>query len=400
MAFLFLTPIFYIPNTVDLRITQERFFQITAILIISLFFGNIWMTLFVWLNVLLFALNGCEVGSQQVLSIFLTGMMFACARTFFRGRSILEFTKPMQLVALLSTIWMIFQSFGIDPIYIGAYSTGEIMHDTSFILRTGLLNLPAINSIYFVMVSSLMVFTSPIWLILGIPVLLSSSSASAMAFAFLVAFWSYHKINRFFVFVMVAMFVLFCFFSLNDFKVDKKTYVSRFETWHLILRKSLEYPLGYGPDSFRNYQRNKNFTFWSDENYTPMLREVVSKDQHVLKYYSADPGKRKERFEHSGIPKDINWWREAHNDYLQFFFEYGIFGIILLCGFFREIYDRFVLSNKNTEVLSLFSILCVFAIVSFTQFPFHLARIAAPFGILLGAYWSATDKPYLTLKEM
>ena len=155
--------------------------------------------------------------------------------------------------------------------------------------------------------------------------------------------------------------------------------------------------LGWGPDSFRNYNKNKKFLFKSDEDYNPMLMEKKDATTEILSYYSVDMTKLPDNLK-GRIPKNINTWGEAHNEFLQFLFEYGLFGVLFISLFLKEMYDRFVLSNKSREVLALFGMLMVLFLASMTQFPFHVARISGILGILLGAYFSFTDKQYAIIK--
>jgi len=186
---------------------------------------------------------------------------------------------------------------------------------------------------------------------------------------------------------------LMSLYSFKDFSGDKLTYASRFESWHMILKKSSHNLLGWGPDSFRNYSKDKNFIFLTDKEYNPIFSEKPNETTEIMRYHSADAGKWEARFK-GKIPTGINKWTEAHNDYLQGLFEYGIGFIILLFFFFKEVYLRFHRSDKSPEILALFACLCVYALVATTQFPFHLARLSAPFGIILGAYFALTNTFY------
>ena len=396
-TFLFFVPIFYIPGLIDGRLVQERFFHVMAMLFISLFLGNIWITLFIWLNMLLFVIHGCEVGSSQVMSVFISSILFLISRNFFQDRSIMPYVRALYLVAALSMVWMVFQGFGIDPLNTQVTSNGIIMYDKRFDLMLGLLALSAFNGIFMCITASFMIFHSWIALLLIIPVLISTSSGAILGFGFLVAFWSYFKLRRLFIWIIASMLLAVGLYTFLDKKHDPLTYSSRFENWHLMIKQTLLMPLGYGPDSFRNYHRNKNFTFWSDEDYNPIIRIRQSNGKDIIKYYSADSGRSLERFK-DRIPSHLSEWKEAHNEFIQFAFEYGILGVILLSFFCREIWMRFVLSNKDDETLALFACLAIYALVSTTQFPFHVARLSGFFGIILGAYWAKTDKSYLLFK--
>lgn len=400
LTFLFTVPIFFIAGMSDARIFQERYFQAASMALVALFFGNIWLTLFMWLNLALFAYHGAQVGSSQVLSVFLTGILFACSRQFFLKHSIRQFTKPLYLVAALSLIFMLAQAFGVDPINSPTSHKGEILKHSSLYLKTGLFYTASINSIFLTIIGALLIFLNS-WLgfLLILPTLDARCSAAMLAWGFLIPFWIYWKARRFFIPAIIIGVLGFGFITYKDFSSDKLTYKSRFENWHLMLKSCLIYPIGYGPDSFRNTHKHKNFMFRSDKDYLPIIEIIQSKDTSIMRYHSSSESKWEERFK-GKIPdiNNINTWGEAHNEYLELLFQYGILGVILFVCFLREIRLRFILSDKSPEVLALFSVLCVYFLTSTTQFPFHLARLSGIFGVFLGAYWAVTDKSYYTFK--
>lgn len=392
-AFLFLAPIFFIANELDSRIIQQKFFHVGAMALCGIFFGNIWITLFLWLNIILFLFHGADVGSAQVFNVFLTGLLFACSRNFFKERPFSKYVLPLYIVTVISIIFMILQIIGIDPLHAPVNLFGEVDDSRSLHLVCGLFKLPAFHAIFLTLISSLMIFISGwVGFLLIIPVIMSKCAGAGIAYGFLIPFYIYHKFKKLFLPSIFIGIIASAGYLIYDRNNDALTFNSRFEAWSLVLKQSCGNLLGYGPDSFRQYNKNKDFVFSSDEEYNPILRT-----KKTLFYYSANLGEREKRFKNK-IPKLIVNWTEAHNEYLQFLFEYGVFGIILLFGFCREIYDRYVLSEKSNEVLALFSFFCVLAISSTTQFPFHLARLTAIFGVILGAYFSKTDRGY-ELKE-
>lgn len=400
-AFIFFVPVFYIIDSPENRADQEKFFQVAAMGLGSLFFGNIWITLFVWLNLVLHAVGGWTVGGTQVLSVFLFGVLFASSRNFFRDKEVLKYLGPLKLIALLSLVAMVMQLFGVDLISVGQSSDGKTLFDQTYNRPTGLMRLDAINGIFFGMIAALFFFTTPlIGLLCAIPVFNSHSSAAFMAYAALLLFWGYYKLKkRLFLILLAVASVGFVAGTYLDYKDDPLTYKSRFESWHLYTRTALSRPIGFGPDSFRKENNVKNFTFQSDEDYNPGVLFTDGPETKRFVYYSANLGNRIERFR-GRIPKHFCHWQEAHNDYIQFFFEYGILGLILLFFFFKEIKDRFVLSEKTSELMALSGMILVLAVCSITQFPFHLARITGIFGIIVGAFWAVTDKSYYRFKEV
>lgn len=82
-------------------------------------------------------------------------------------------------------------------------------------------------------------------------------------------------------------------------------------------------------------------------------------------------------------------WIWMHNDYLQSFFEFGIFGGVIITIFIKSRLKQF---NKYD-----FTSVCLFAsfvsilIVSFFNFPFHLARMAGICLFLMAVYHARTS---------
>ena len=367
----------------------------------SLFFGNIWLTLFFWLNMALFVYHGGEVGSSQVMNVFMTGLTFACARNFFKDRPLLTYIKPLIIVTVLSLVWTLTQLFRIELIGVPVSASGEIMQGGN-IQPNGLFYLPAFHGMFLAMMIPAIFFLvhgHKRWfsLLLIIPIAITRCSGAFLGLAFIIPFIIYHTKRKLLIPTLLIAGVVAGAFTFADHKVDPLTYQSRLANWHMMGRYTLTNLLGWGPDSFRNYNTHKRFLFKSDEDYNPMLMEKKDATTEILSYYSIDMTKLPDSLK-GRIPKNINSWVEAHNEFLQFVFEYGLFGVLFLALFLKEIYDRLILSNKSREVLALFGMLMVLFLASVTQFPFHVARISGILGVLLGAYWSVTDKQYLTIK--
>lgn len=71
------------------------------------------------------------------------------------------------------------------------------------------------------------------------------------------------------------------------------------------------------------------------------------------------------------------WFKEAHNDYLQFGYEYGLIGLLLLAGWLTTWGPTITRSRYAPSVLAL-------AIVAAAMFPFHLSPTAVLGATILG----------------
>ena len=397
VAFLFLVPIYYNPYIGgDARESQEKFFQGMAMVVASLFFGNIWYTCFFLLNMVLFVVYGASTGGGQVLNVFVTGLLFACSRNFFKNREIKPYLRGLYAVLALSLFYSIFQFFRAELLGFPMSAGGQIM--------TGMHN--NINGMFYhtIFHSMFMAIMLPALVLAGwwvgwlliIPIGLLKCSGAILATAFVVPFIIFFKRRKLFIPTVVIMALLGGGFTIYDHTTDPKTYTSRFYSWHMMIRYTWMNPLGWGPDSFRNHNRFKKFTFHSDEEYYPMVMKKVDKDTEVLTYYSIDPREVPQYLKDKMAKANGQWskWQEAHNEFLEFPFQYGLFGIIFMGLFIMEIIKRFMVSDKTDEVLILFAILCVYALSSTTQFPLHVARLGGLIGVILGAYFAKTDRSY------
>ena len=168
--------------------------------------------------------------------------------------------------------------------------------------------------------------------------------------------------------------------------------------WHAVFTYSLRNPIGYGPDSFRNLNKHKSFMFMADYDYKAGISHKMRDGSELLELYSpskdaAEIQARMDKVAKDGFRADqLSTWDNPHLHLLTVLFEYGIIGLLLVCGFIREIYCRFRrTNNKNKELIVVTSCLMVFFITGLTHFPFHLARIGYLFPVLLGAFYSLTD---------
>ena len=319
------------------------------------------------------------------------GIIFMVSRAYFKDRSVKEvIVTPLKYTLALSLIFMVLQGFHIDPISLPIHGT-EVITNESYNLMSGLFFGEAFSGMFIVIVASLLTFFTPwIGVLLIIPAVLSRSCAVMLAYPFLIAFFFYYRLRKWFIPCVIAMSLLGVGYMIHDERKDNLTFYSRFEHWHLVFQKFCEKPFGYGPDSFRNTNNLKNFMFYSDEDYNPGL-VIIDGTQGKFQYHSADRGKWVTRF-NGRKPLRPTAWQEAHNEYFQIIFEVGVLVFLIMIGFFNDVWKRFRLADKNNEVLGLFACLVVYAILSTTQFPFHLARISGIFGIILGAYYAKTDK--------
>ena len=391
ILFIMTCPIAYNISVGNLREFQEKFFQVTSMCLIALFAGNIWISLFLILNILLFLYSGGNVGMNQVMNVFLGTLLFIISRSFFSKNKFEDYSKYILWILALNILWMIFQAIGIDPIYIGQDAAGERLLTETFRNNIGLFGIKMANGIFITLclpiIASLNIWIVPL---LAIPLYFCRSSIVALSVFVSASFFLYHMRRKlFFPFILTGL-IGGGIYIAYDLKDDPQTFYSRFPVWHSAIKFSTANPLGYGPDSYRNFTKQKNFLFMGDEKYRHAIAYKVKDDALMFKYYDPDNGKMER--DYNGItPKDINWWDNAHSEYLQMLFEYGFFGIFLLLGLMKEMYRRFKYTMKDNELVTVTSCLLVYFVSGIGHFPFHLARLAFLFPILLGIFYAKTE---------
>jgi len=80
---------------------------------------------------------------------------------------------------------------------------------------------------------------------------------------------------------------------------------------------------------------------------------------------------------------DLMVWGQAHNEFLQVFFEMGLIGVLIIGLFIFDMFRRFSMYGKNIISLTLMSSFIAILVVSFAHFPFHIARLAGTCIVLM-----------------
>ena len=389
MAYLVSCPIAYNAGAVNMRGFQELYWQLAVMGLIVLFCNNIWLVAFFWYNILLLALNGGEIGAPYVQNIFLGIMLFSVMRRYFKYfRAEIEL-KPIAWLVILTSFWMLLQLLRIDPLFNPAPNptTDGPLGPVDFV---GVFGLKAINAMFLAIalpfIACINVFIAPL---LFIPMYLSQSGAAIAAGAVGYLFYLFFMHKKLFkIMTPIILIAAIGFVLAKDFKDAPHMYTARFGIWHAGVKYGMQRPMGYGPDSWRNITKHKDFIFMGGQDQKPAIAFHIEGDNYQFNYYSPDSSQTIPTEER---PPMVNHWDNAHNEYIQLFFEYGFLGLFLLGGLVREIYTRFRFAIKSKELVFLTATLVVIMVVSLGQFPFHLARIGFLIPVLMGAFYSLTD---------
>lgn len=372
----------------DLRVAQESAFQLAAMLVLAVFVADFYVGAFLALNVIHFYLSG-EFGASQVMNVTMGTIVFYFSREFFKERSI-RLIRPMFLwIAGINLCFMIAQAFGLDPLFVGRYNgTGGIMD--RFTDPVGLFGIKMANGIFWALTAPILAsYWLPLILIPAILIIFMHSSLAMLAYLVASVAYLWFTKRRKIALIAIGVAVLAgSAYILLDQKDDPKTFRARFGLWRAITHAGFVKPLGYGPDSFRNFTPTKDFLYVSDSDYKLAILKKSSDTTAVVGYMTTS-------FQVDMVNKfktqnnEMNIWDNPHNEYLQMLFEYGWPGLILLLLMIWSIL-RSYLSAINPESTVLFCGLLVFFVSALAHFPCHLARTGIFFAILLGAFRAKT----------
>ena len=395
--FIVIVPLFH-SKSLDLRTIQEIGFQYSSIAIISLFFGNIWLTLFMLLNIFLISSINMSCGQGQVMNIFIGCLLFLVSRNYFKKNDIKMIYRPIVILSVLSILFMSLQLFGIDPIFqrqdAGGMRVPGLFSDPVgiFALKSSNATFLSISIPFLMALSSFTLYLSPLFFI---PIILCQSSFSMIAGIASFLFYLFYRNRKMFLIFLAIFSIAGSIYIFKDLKNDSMTFKSRFPVWHSCVRYALSNPIGYGPDSYRNFTKHKDFLFMSDEKYRHGIAKKFEGDSMMFKYYLPDNDIEKEK-ELDNLLSTIDLskmslWDNPHNGYLTLLFQYGILGLLLLIGLMVEMYYRFIYSLKSHELIVISAALLAYFVASFAHFPLELARTAYLFPILLGGFYALTD---------
>lgn len=334
----------------DYRQGQEMFFILGGIIIFSLVLDNIWLTLFLWLSVFLFTLGRFQFGFNYIVNLLIGSAVYYVTKINYKKKHVDFYLNCVLWLLAINLIMMALQLCGLDFMFLmkHAKNTGESMLVNNndpvgfmgFKAAVGVLCAMAIP----IIASRGKLYHIAMSLGLFVPLYLTKSSVCVAGgvIGFLFILW--HKTSRkaFFT-TLLSLFLLATAYVV---KVDMPMghMPTRTNQWKLVVHDCTIHPiLGWGLDSFRN---------------------MTEKKKHV---YAMNP---------NDGSNGIDYWDNAHNLYIQMWFEWGLIALLLLIGYIRQCSIWFKSAIKEPNTLAITGSLIVFFIVSMAQFPMFLARAA------------------------
>ena len=407
-AYLLFCPTCYVVGK-DLRKTQEMLFQLAAYSVFfSAFFFNIkpikfnkiscWLGLFGIWAIFLFGMYNFSVGKNCLINI-VCGLLvyFACLLTLEK-EDFKTIRLALAIICGINLVYVTSQFLGYDPLF---NVKGCDVWSTDYI---GFFAIKCAMGMYFAF--CMPIIASIKWwipLIFFFPIGLSVSSGAMLAAIVSYLFYLWHIPNfKRTTFKMInlkfsmplkeiariylkkrwqffsLLLLLFLGGSFFILKIDSPMgmYKTRPPMWKVVLKETLRHPvLGYGLNSIR--EGNIRFIKRCDSNKTL-------------------PAKRIEGNKFA-IPEKcdkFDWWDNVHNEYLQLFYEFGVFGLICVVMILIYIIKRFINIPKpySEELIGCIGYFIALMCASIVQFPLHLARLAHLLPVMLAFFVILTEQ--------
>lgn len=388
LLFILLLPTFYIMN-VDLREAQTSFFQIAVVLLVAVTHVNRYIGYFLIWVVFQHTVLKLDVDEGQLFNLFLGAVVYHFLVKFSKPSEFKKYFWVFGWLLLINCVWVVRQMYQADPIF--------SMHDQEvqriFSDFSGFFGLPAFLGNFGAVVAPLAFYSSFTFLPLAfIAVYYSKSTFSAVALLSGVLFYLWFK-KRIVFWVMLVVMGLSCL--IYAVKVDYPTgqFDRRLKVWQIIEKLSFRQQFtGHGLGKLKDFyvfEISPSHNMIATEN-TGTLKQFFVKEasrtgdnqfiSEVIK--ENDLSKVRDLFRKHEM--GIEQWAQAHNEFLQVFFETGFIGVLIVIFYIVDLFKRFLKYGKKSRVvLALMSAFVGILVVSLGHFPFHLARLTGSYLVIM-----------------
>lgn len=395
LLFLILLPTFYIFGK-DLREVQTNFFQISLIVLIGILHINKYVGLFLlWATFQFLFFERIPIASLHLQNLFFAALLYHMVAIYCKRDHIKKYLWAIYGILIFNMLWIPLQMADIDPIWSMANKENQaVMSEfpSWFSLPAFLGNYAAVS----IPLSLFLAWPLAIFGIAGLWFSKSTFSVVAAYLAILFFYWFRKRLVFWILLVVLGIGVVFCIAT----DLPGGQFNRRLKIWDLITRKAVHKQFfGYGIGSYSN-----KYTFLEgtpshdvrmvstriqmldfahdqaakrgDKELVDFIKDIATKKKNTNLFQIA------KKFQTHDM--DIEIWGQAHNEYLQVFFENGIFGVIIIMLYLIDIGKRFLrYGTKNTSTYALMASFIAILIVAFGHFPFHVARLAGPFIVIM-----------------
>ena len=351
--FLILLPTFYVVG-MDIRHAQMNFFQISIIILLGLIHVNKyigWFLLWVGFQFLFFDVPN---KSYILQNIFFGALLYHLIVKY-------DVTPKKYLWAIMwllvfNAFWVGRQLLQSDPIF----HPVDLQFQTTFSDVGGFFSLPAFMGSYASAAAPLL-FATSLWLtpVVLVSLFLSKSSFSILAAIIAVLFILWFR-KRLFFWIIGAILIISSLVYVIKKDLPTGQFQRRFNVWKLIEKEAWKKQfLGHGVGTYGD-----KYVFVET---SPSLKNAMVKNNQELARFLIDDAisQKKEEvvnvlmtanlkeFESKELKVKLNRqgfdfhiWGQAHNEFLQMFFEYGLIGLSFIILFIVDLFKRFCVQNK------------------------------------------------------
>lgn len=352
----------YIVN-MGTRPAQQFFLYLFTLMLFGLLLRNIWVTLFLQWTTFLFIYFKFNLGHVYLQNIFIGVMIYYMVKRVFRKEHVKYLINGFLWFVVANLIFIIIQLLGFDPLFKNEEWSGITQSIIWNVKPLGFMHFTAAMGMLMALAVPIML-SRPGWMaklagfMLFIPISQSQSSTNVIAAvigAMFVLF--FHLKRKVWLLILSLMIIGGAYYTV---KVDPPNQ-ERWPQWKNTFREAVLHPVvGWGLDSFRHNTPDKPYTYVKigarekDEN---------GRDKVLLMI-----------------------WDNPHCLYLSLFYEWGIIGLLLLIGYWRQLFLWFKRAIKTPEIIGIFGLLGVTMLLSVAHFPLFLARLAIIIVMMAAAF--------------
>ena len=351
------------------RPAQQIIMLMFTMVILGLFLRNIWITLFLWWTVFLFFYFKFNHGAVYLHHIFYGVLIYYMVKKTFKKEHIEFFLNAFLIFVIVNILYICLQINGWDRLY---YMDNWIRGENYLIWNIkpiGFMGFEAGMGMFMALGIPLLVARKGWVAKLGgigllVPILISKSSANVIAAVIGIMFVLFFQMRKkYWICIVIGLVSLGTFYTV---KIDRPN-PERWPQWKMALGDAVIHPIvGWGLDSFRKPTKEKPFTY---------AKIDYDDGKHIL----------------------ILEWDNPHNLGLSLFLEWGVFGLLILIGYLRQICLWFRRAIKTPQVLGMGGSILVLFLLSGAHFPLFLARIAVPMICIAALFEVATREDTIVI---